>query len=607
MCGIAGFYGPYSETELAAMTAAVAHRGPDDEGLEIRPGLRDPDCVGLGHRRLSIIDLAGGHQPMWNVDGSVGIVFNGEIYNFQALRCELAREGARFHTASDTEVIIEGWRLRGPRILPALDGMFAFGLWDARTRQWILARDRAGIKPLYYTLPRPGALVFASEIKPLLPFVGRVAPHLGAIYDFLLYGWTTGPETIFTGIQALAPGHWAQWAPDAANPHLSRYAERCLAPSRRSHGEAVDELRDRFDRAVKSHLLADVPVGITLSGGLDSSAVLASIARLRPPASTDAFTIGFGRGDDETPYAAKMAAHAGVRHHVRTVPSERVAQDFASVIRTLEEPIAHPAMQTTIEAAALAREKVKVTLIGEGSDELFLGYPQYRLLQLPWRCAPREMLRNLYLAIACVMPTPRAISQMLTPAMRDRALLGACAERFDRYFTDGDFAEGSQSFELDHPLVVNQLMRIDKLTMAHGLEARVPFLDNQLVDFACSLPVSFKLNGATTKVVLREAMAERLPPEIQTRPKTGKGGTQALLPYLAKLVVDGPLSDLVSRETIGRRGWFDPDQLLGYLAAGRGVLVRHHPIEVRRRLKFTFALAVLEQWAREFLDNGVHS
>lgn len=606
MCGIAGFYGPYGEMELAAMAAAVAHRGPDDEGIEIRPGLRDPDRIGLGHRRLSIIDLAGGHQPMWTSDGSVGIVFNGEIYNFHELRRELEREGAHFRTASDTEVIIEGWRLRGPRILSALAGMFAFGLWDARTQQWILARDRAGIKPLYYTLPRPGTLVFASEIKPLLPFLARVEPHLEAIYDFLLYGWTTGPETIFSGIRHLAPGHWATWAPSAGEPRLARYAERRFTPTHLSHKNAVGELRERFDHAVESHLIADVPVGITLSGGLDSSAVLASMGRLRLPSSIDAFTIGFGRTDDETPYARKMAEYVGVRHHVRTVAKERVAEDFAHTVRTLEEPIAHPVMQTTVEAAALARKGVKVTLIGEGSDELFLGYPQYRLLQLPWRCAPRGMLRDLYLAIACVMPTPAAILGMLSPAMCDRDVLEISAHKFDGYFNDGDFAEGSQAFELDHSLVVNQLMRIDKLTMVHSLEARVPFLDNQFADFSCSLPISLKLRGATTKAVLREAMAERLPPDILGRPKTGKGGTQALLPYLNKLVVEGPLSDLVSRETIGRRGWFDPDRVLGYLAAERSVLVRHHPIEARRRLKLAFALAVLEQWAREYLDKSIH-
>lgn len=603
MCGIAGFYGPYGESDLATMAAAMAHRGPDDEGIDIRPGMSDPDRIGLGHRRLSIIDLAGGHQPMWSADGGIGIVFNGEIYNFRSLRAELKREGACFRTASDTEVIIEGWRLRGARILAALEGMFAFGLWDARTGCWVLARDRAGIKPLYYAMPAPGALAFASEIKPLLPLVGSARPNLGSVYEFLLYGWTGGPETVFSGIRHLPPGHWAQWAPGDQELRPVRFAERRFGETGMAPDRAAGELRERFDRAVEAHLVADVPVGINLSGGLDSSAVLASMGRLRP-ASIDAFTIGFGRDDDETPYARLMAQHVRVRHHLRTVPRERIAEDFARIVRLVEEPIAHPVMQTTYEAAALARERVKVVLIGEGADELFLGYPQFRLLQPPWRWAPRQVVRDLYLAITCLMPRPGELAGMLSPAMRDTSLLDAAAHRFDRYFSCANFAQGTQDFEFDNPLVANQLLRIDKLTMAHSLEARVPFLDNQLVDFASSLQVSLKLRGRTSKAVLRQAMAERLPPEIIDRPKTGRGGTQALLPYLAGLVRGGPLSHLISRDAIGRRGWFDPDRVLDYLSGAQNLAVRHHPIESRRRAKFAFALAVLEQWAREYLDSS---
>jgi asparagine synthase (glutamine-hydrolysing) len=604
MCGIAGFYGPYGEAELAAMTRMLAHRGPDGEGLEIRRGVSEPDRVGLGHRRLSIIDLSGGRQPMWSTDGSVGIVFNGEIYNYRDLRRELANEGAQFRTASDTEVIIEGWRLRGPRILPALAGMFAFGLWDNRTRRWIFARDRAGIKPLHYATPHPGALAFASEIKPLLPLLPRVAPNLGAIYDFLLYSWTPGPETVFTGVRHLPPGHWLSWAAGDGEPKPVSFATRRFTRSTLDTRAAAHELRDAFDRAVESHLVADVPVGIALSGGLDSSAVLASMARVHPPRSIDAFTVGFGLADDETPYARQMAEHVGVRHHVRTVPRDRVAQDFAGIVRTIEEPIAHPVLQTTFEMARFVREHVKVALIGEGSDELFLGYPQYRLLTPPFRYAPRHTIQRFYLAMSCLMPTPKEISGMLQPSVFDRERLDASAHRFDHYFLEGDVVNGSQAFEFDNPMVANQLMRIDKLTMAHSIEARVPFLDNDFVDFAFSLPVSFRLGGGVTKAVLREAMAERLPPAILRRPKTGKGGTQALLPYLNGLLVDGPLADLVSRKAIERRGWLDPDRVFSYLAAGRSTFVRHNPIESRRRAKFVYALAVLEQWAREYLDKG---
>jgi asparagine synthase (glutamine-hydrolysing) len=604
MCGIAGFYGAFGEVELAAMARALAHRGPDDEGLELRPGLAEPDRVGLGHRRLSIIDLGGGHQPMWTGNGTIGIVFNGEIYNYRELRRELEAEGGRFRTHSDTEVILEGWRLRGERILSALAGMFAFGLWDERTGEWILARDRWGIKPLYYAAHGRGQLVFASEIKPLLPFLPRVEPDLQAIYEYLLYSWTPGPQTIFSGIRHLPPGHVARWKPHDATLKTAAYVDRSVEPTRLGPEETAGRLRELFDRAVEAHLVADVPVGVNLSGGLDSSAVVASMARLRAPSSIDAFTVGFGLADDETPYAAEMARHVGVNHHIRAVSPEKVAQDFATVVRTIEEPIGHPVLQTTFEAARFARESLKVVLIGEGSDELFLGYPQYRLLQAPFRYAPRALHEKLYLAVTCLMPPAGRIEHMLAPGFLDRDLLEASAHRFDGYFRHGDIRERAQAFEIGHPLVANQLMRIDKLTMAHSLEARVPFLDNELGAFAAALPLDHKLRGGVTKAVLRDAMRERLPDRILHRPKTGKGGTQALLPYLNGLVRDGPLSDLLSRDTIRRRGWLNPDRVLGYLAEAQSPFVRLNPIESRRRTKFAYALAVLEQWAREYLDRG---
>jgi asparagine synthase (glutamine-hydrolysing) len=601
MCGIAGFYGPFDMSRLAGMARAMSHRGPDDEGLELKPGVADGENVGFAHRRLAIIDLSTGHQPMWSSNGQLGIVFNGEIYNYQELRRELLAEGADFRTHSDTEVILEGWRLRGEKILSALGGMFAFGLWDSRTREWVLARDRWGIKPLYYGMPAPGQLVFASEIKPLLPFLPRVEPNVQAIYEYLLYSWTPGPASIFAGIDHLPPGHVVRWKPGDKSVQPKLYVDRSVEPIRISREEAARVLRDKFDRAVEAHLVADVPVGVNLSGGLDSSAVVASMARLRAPASIEAFTVGFGLSDDETPFATEMARYVGVNHHTRTVSPERVAQDFATIVRTIEEPIGHPVMQTTYEAARFAREQLKVVLIGEGSDELFLGYPQYRLLQSPIPM-PRSLRQKLYLAVTCLMPPPGRMRKMLAPGFLDRDLFDAAEHRFDKCFLEGDARRRAQAFEIAYPLVANQLMRIDKLTMAHSLEARVPFLDNELGAFARSLPFERKLDGRRTKAVLRDAMHERLPNRILHRPKTGKGGTQALLPYLDGLVRGGPLSHLVARDAIARRGWLDPDHVLGYLAEAKTFAVRHHPVERRRRTKFAYSLAVLEQWAREYLD-----
>ncbi len=604
MCGIAGFYGEYSRDQLVAMSAAIAHRGPDGEQIEMRPGRSEPAMAGLAHRRLSIIDIEGGTQPMWSSDRRYCIVFNGEIYNYERLRQELLSEGATLTRHSDTEVIVEGWRTRGPAILQALEGMFAFGIWDDRDKCWIFARDRWGIKPLYLAEPRAARVVFASEIKPLLPFIGGASVDEEALANFLLYSWNVGPQTIFRGVRHLPPGHWGVWRPEGGAFSSQPFATHDVAVSRQGYAEAADELQARLDAAIRSHMVADVPVGITLSGGLDSSSVLAGMARLVPAASIDAFTIGYGLADDETPFARRMAQHVGVAHHIREVSRERISENFASLVHTIEEPIGHPVLQTTLEMSAAAREKVKVVLIGEGADELFLGYPQYRLLTRPFRHAPAALLQAYYLGVTCLMPSARTLAGMLRPGAVNRAALDVAAHRFDPYFRRGDVAGGAQGFEIENSLVANQLMRIDKLTMANALEARVPFLDNQLVNHARSLPVEYKLRAGQTKAVLREAMRERLPQDILFRPKTGKKGTQALLPYLNGLVSDGPLAHLISRETIGRRGWLDPDRVHAYLAQASSPLIRHHPIESRRRTKFAYSLAVLEQWAQVYLDGA---
>lgn len=586
------------------MTQTIAHRGPDGEGHDWRPGLRDGESVGIGHRRLAIIDLAGGLQPMWSEDEKVGITFNGEIYNYRELKAELIAEGGRFRTNSDTEVILEGWRLRGERIFEALSGMFAFGIWDGRTNEWILCRDRAGIKPLYYAEPMPGALTFASEVKPLLPLVG-VRPNRQAMYEYLLYSWTPGPQTLFDGISIMPPGSWLRWRPGATMPTPALYTsqhDRSPVPS--TFADASAELRDIFDAAVKSHLVADVPVGINLSGGLDSSAVLASMIRDVNPGAIDAFTIGFGLSDDELPFARTVAEHAGVRHHTVLASPSRIEEDFSRIVRTLEEPIAHPVLQTTFEVARLARQHVKVTMIGEGADELFLGYPQFKLLTPPYSFVPGGLKQQIFMAVACLMPTASQLSNLLNPDLLDRDALAAASHRFDEYFRDPGGDHGAAAFEFDYPMVSNQLMRIDKLTMAHSLEARVPFLDNRLAAWSKRLPTAWKRSSSATKIILRDAMADRLPASIVHRPKTGRRGTQALLPFLNDLLMRGPLAGHVDAETMVRRGLLRPDKVEAYLASASHPTVKWHPIESRRRAKFRYALAVLEQWSREFLDTS---
>ena len=266
---------------------------------------------------------------MWNADRSCAIVFNGEIYNYRHLRNDLESRGARFLTASDTEVILEGWRIEGEAILPKLEGMFAFAIWDSRTAEWIMARDRWGIKPLYLSQPTPGTIAFASEIKPLLGLTANRAVNLRVLYEYLLYSWCPGPQTIFEGIRHLEPGHLVRWKPNDGDIRPRRYCGIDSELGSVRPTDLADAVRSEFDRSVADHMIADVPVGLTLSGGLDSSCVLASMARLRDPSDIDAFTIGFGLADDETPFAATMAKHAGARHHVRQVCKDRISADFA--------------------------------------------------------------------------------------------------------------------------------------------------------------------------------------------------------------------------------------------------------------------------------------
>jgi asparagine synthase (glutamine-hydrolysing) len=601
MCGIAGYYGRLEPGRLKEMTDSLTHRGPDDSGCEVISAAAGGMAIGLGHRRLSIIDVEGGHQPMWSPDRRMGIVYNGEIYNFRPLRSELERLGHTFVTRSDTEVILQGWRAWGERVVEHLEGMFAFGIWDEDRQAWFLARDRFGIKPLYYCHPAPNTLAFASEIRALLPLVGGARVRPAAVGEYLLYGWTSSDETIFRGVKQLRPAHALVWRPDRPVAPF-RYWRLGEGRERWETREWVDAVRDELDRAVESHLIADVPVGITLSGGLDSSAVLASMARLLPPDRIRAFTIGWGLPDDEIPFARRATAHLGVKARERLASPADMARDFAQCVWHLEEPIAHPVMLTTLALARFVRQDLKVVLIGEGSDELFAGYPQCALLTGPWAWLPRSLIRRSFLTVSYVMPRARTVSRLLTPAMRGGALLEATEHQFDSYFEDGPLPEGALRFEIERQLVHQQLARNDKLMMAYSVEARVPFLDRRFAELAFAVPFGLKVGSGERKQVLRRAMESRLPAEIVRRPKTGKHGTQALLPTLLAAIRHGPLRHLVEPRAIAARGWFDADAVRRYLAGSDHAWIRHHPVESRRRAKFALAIAVLEQWARLFLD-----
>lgn len=613
MCGIAGFIGEWTAARLDDLTDALAHRGPDGRGVDFIPpgspiGLPD-SAIGLGHRRLSIIDVSGGAQPMWDADHTLGLIFNGEIYNFRELRRQLEASGQRFSTHSDTEVILHGWRAWGPRVVERLEGMFAFALWDTRTRSLFLARDRHGIKPLYYSIPRPGQIIFASEIRPLLRAADRAAKiNHSALYEYLLRGWSAQETTFFSGIQQLQPGCFMQFDP-TKGPQAARIERywRLQRPGTAAPvtpaAEIAETLRTLFDNAVSSHLVADVEVGVLLSGGLDSSAVAASMAKLVEPSSIHAFTIGFGLPDDEIPFARSAASYCGIRSNELLVDPSVFSSRFTDCIESLEEPIAHPVIQTTWQAAQFVRQHVKVALLGEGSDELFAGYPHYRLFRPPFSLLPGSLVRKYALDVMCLMPHSRTLARLMTPSVRDREAIEAIERRIQPWFGGDDEANDMLRFEAETALVQNQLMRVDKLTMAHSVEARVPFLDKTFVEYANAIPFALKTENGVSKAIFRNAMQSRLPPDVLHRPKSGKKGTQALLPMINRLLAPGgSLHHLIDTKSIEARGWFDPKATRDWIDGINSPAVRYHPIESRRRAKFALALAALEQWCRLYLD-----
>lgn len=599
MCGITGFVGPYDQSVLKIVTDMMTHRGPDDAGYYHALLDRSGYHVGIGHRRLSIIDLEGGHQPIWNEDATKAIVFNGEIYNYRELSNELTTRGHRFASHSDTEVILHGFEEYGEAIVDRLEGMFAFAIWDNVHRNWFLARDRFGIKPLYYCQPQPDSFAFASEIKPLLWLLGRIDVNLAGLYHYLLYGWISSQETIFRKIHQLPPGHRLWWTDGKTTAQqywrLRRLDQRLTAE------EWAEGVRSTLRQAVESHLISDVPVGITLSGGLDSSSILALMAQATEVQRIQCFTIGYGRTDDETRYSRLVAAHVGVQAYEHVVDISQVGLSFEQIVFHLEEPLAHPVIGTTYFLSHFVRRHLKVALIGEGSDELFGGYPHYQLFRWPFGVLPPRVRHKYFLAAACLMPTASTLAQLLDPGWLDLELLHEVSHVYDRYFAGAFHPDSALLWELENELVYNQLARIDKLMMAHSVEARVPFLDRAFAELAYSIPFELKLRHGREKYILREAVRDLLPPAVVWRPKSGRGGTQAILRNLISEGLASQIREWLSDSRIRQRAMFRPQEIKAYLT-DRSFATHYHPIEGRRRAKFLLAIAVLECWCRLFLD-----
>jgi asparagine synthase (glutamine-hydrolysing) len=549
MCGIFGLFGSDREQAVPAcvledMARAIVHRGPDGGGFHT------DGALGIGMRRLSIIDLRTGDQPLANEDGTVWVVFNGEIYNYRELRGELAARGHRFATASDTEVIVHLYEDLGEACVERLRGMFAFALWDAPHRKLLLARDRLGIKPLYYAAT-PQGLVFGSELKALLrsPWVGRSVDHR-AVRAYLNYGYVPDPLSILEGVAKLQPGHTLTVTD--GRPAASR---RYWAPAPffsgggafRDEREAEAELLERLTDAVRSHLVSDVPLGAFLSGGVDSTAVVALMAQeMGAPVKT--FSIGFREaGYDERPWARQVAEWFETEHHELLVGPEDLGV-LDDVLAAVDEPFADASAIPTYIVSRLAREHVKVTLSGDGGDELFAGYDRYlvdrrrRLIGLAGDAGLGAPLRLMSRALPAGTPGKNYLYNLSLPRM-ERYLdavslfpartLGDLLEGNGASGSDAPFAaavkEGSgldplsrlQHLDLVTYLPGDILTKLDRMSMAVSLEARVPLLDHPLVEFACGLPARLRLRGGETKHLLKRLLRGRVPEAVLTRPKQG--------------------------------------------------------------------------------------
>jgi asparagine synthase (glutamine-hydrolysing) len=560
MCGIAGFVGAGGSDVLRRMTGALTHRGPDAEGTAC-----DPERgVWLGHRRLAVVDLESGEQPMWTAERDLVVVYNGEVYNAPELRAGLEARGHAFRSHhSDTEVLLHGWREWGPALVERLDGMWAFALYDRRAGRLFLSRDRFGEKPLYWT-QRAGAFAFASELSALTrhPCVERSLDPL-ALRKYWGHGYVPAPRAVYRGVQKLPAGHNLVFDLRDASARLSRWWRLALEPdpalAERPLESLCEELRERLERAVARRLVADVPVGVFLSGGIDSSAVAVFAARHLKPGGLRTISVGFEEPSfDESGFAAAAARHVGSRHHCSTFTLERARALLPQLAERLDEPLADASLLPTHLLCGAARREVTVALGGDGGDELFAGYDPFRALWAAerWsRLVPRPVHRALRL-LASRLPVSHAY--MSTGFRVQRALAGLeqrpalwnpvwlaplgpaelgelldepvdAEEIYSEAIEAWEQGRGASSvdrtlqFFSELYLQNGVLAKLDRASMMHSLEVRSPFLDRELVDFARRLPWQLKLHGRRTKFLLRRALAPLLPREVLERPKQGFG------------------------------------------------------------------------------------
>ncbi len=593
MCGIYGYVsrnGKIDADVLRAMGRALAHRGPDDEGELIQN--TGAVSAGLGHKRLSIIDLSqAGKQPMANEDKTLWLTLNGEIYNYQELRNELEHKGHRFGSRSDAEVVVHLYEESGTRCLDKLDGMFAFAIWDSKKKSLFLARDRVGKKPLHYCETDDG-IIFGSEIKALLqhPKVSRDL-NLKALSKYLSYEYVPAPDTIFRSIKKLEPAHYLFH--ENSESHCFPYWQIPIEDdpaTNRSEADYTEELRELLERAVRRRLVADVPVGLFVSGGLDSGIVAAFAAKARD--HLQCFSVGFNEPSfDESAYSKQVAASLGIKHHLKVFDANEMLRLVPELPQILDEPLADPSILPLYLLSRFASERMKVVLSGDGGDELFAGYQTFQAHKLmTYFSALPGFIKQSIKTISSHLPVSHGYlstdyklkqflkgdgasaetrfflwrgafgnnekNDLLTPDIR-RELAGHDAyEDVDRYIRESGLTK-----ELERILYLamklylqdNNLVTVDRASMANGLEVRCPLLDKDVVEFVCHLPMKYKLNGFTTKYLLKRSAAGMLPRNIIYRQKRGFG--IPLAKWLTTELKDFML-DYLSEERIRKQGIF---------------------------------------------------
>ena len=629
MCGICGVfqtdrYQFVPRDVLAEMNQQITHRGPDDQGTYF------DNNVGLAMRRLSIIDIRTGHQPITNEDESVWIVYNGELYNHQVLRKDLEARGHRYRTRSDTETVIHLYEEYGCDCVKHLRGMFAFAIWDKRKRQLLLARDRLGIKPLYYRFDGR-MLLFGSEIKAILAYPGVKAEfNTGTLAEYLAFGYITGAETMYAGVQKLLPGHVLEIGEDGS-PRISQYwdLETSQDVDERPRSYYVERYRELLQGCVSSHLMSDVPLGVFLSGGLDSSAVAALTARVRrEPIET--FSVGYGEEEfSELPYARAVAAHIGSNHHEVRLDREEFFRTLPRLIWHEDEPIVWPSSVSLYFVARLARERVTVVLTGEGSDETLAGYTRYAWTLLNskmdalYRAVTPALLRDAVRRTIDRGPLSARLHRKLEHTFLVRDGNSWPSFYFDNFYCAFSaahqdslltphtkaaagipYAGSMQHWEsskgnLLHRLLytdiktylVELLMKQDQMSMAASVESRVPFLDHELVEFTATIPAKYETKRLAGKCILKSAVEDLLPPEIVHRQKMGFPTPWAY--WLAGPQLE-QLEKLLLEPRSAQRGWFQLDALQR--------LFQEHRAGQRDHGNRIWRLLNLELWQRVCLE-----